>query len=347
MSESLSIVLVTSPIGAHPETDLIDNVIKSFQLVAGLEQCPLVIVCDGVNQIEQGSKTKWKRGRVTERQENNYREYIRRLRDRYERQGSSSRQVTVLELGFRHGFAHSLLQGMRLVQSEYVMAVQHDRAFVSKFSVLPVLDLFNAPQIGTFIKYIGFQSKTNAKTAEQMRTKYGRWCWPYKENGRFYQTETDTTSILYEAQHSEIWLRETDTTSSAEQESWKVQLPATLMPLVFRYDSTHICRTKEYIELIEAECKNGEFIEDSYGHRVLEEMLLEYDPKRNGRYWSPVEHLIKYGTFLYLDREVGPESPMVAHLHGRMFYTSEQRLKNGWPADNNGECQKFSKINFD
>lgn len=48
----LGIVLVTSPIRMHPATDLIDSVISSIDLVEPLRRCPLIVVCDGAQVVE-------------------------------------------------------------------------------------------------------------------------------------------------------------------------------------------------------------------------------------------------------------------------------------------------------
>ena len=48
-----------------------------------------------------------------------------------------------------------------------------------------------------------------------------------------------------------------------------IVLEPQLLPCFMWYDSTHVCRSKELSELIKREVKEGEFIESSYGCRLL------------------------------------------------------------------------------
>lgn len=84
LEKRLSIVLVTSPVAAHPDTRLVDDVIRSFDLVEGLEGCELIIIGDGVKEVEDVKKQKWKQGFVLPDVVGRYDEYMERLRRKYE-----------------------------------------------------------------------------------------------------------------------------------------------------------------------------------------------------------------------------------------------------------------------
>ena len=62
----------------------------------------------------------------------------------------------------------------------------------------------------------------------------------------------------------------------------------------------------------------------------------------NGREtWTPLVHLRKYGMFLWRDPGIGALDPMVMHLHGRCFWTPEERVQKGWPAFRAGGREEF------
>ena len=79
----LSIVLVTSAIPMHPKTDLVDLVIASLDLVSGVKECELIVVCDKMRIIEPDKKINWKSGKISERSQSNYEEYIQNLITKY------------------------------------------------------------------------------------------------------------------------------------------------------------------------------------------------------------------------------------------------------------------------
>merc|ERR1719226_448343 len=76
-----------------------------------------------------------------------------------------------------------------------------------------------------------------------------------------------------------------------------------LIPIMYWYDSTHISRTKEYIELIQRECK----IEQQISKEI-----------ENGL-WSFQYHMDRYGMFMWYDEKIGLDIPMCRHLDGRGF----------------------------
>ena len=62
---------------------MIDLVIASLDLVKGIKECDLIIVCDRMKVIEPDKKTNWKSGKVNIDYQLKYEEYIETLRKKY------------------------------------------------------------------------------------------------------------------------------------------------------------------------------------------------------------------------------------------------------------------------
>ncbi|CAE8646154.1 unnamed protein product, partial [Polarella glacialis] len=270
LADKVSVVLVTSPVGSHPSTQLVEGVISSFDLVAGLSDCPLLVVADGV-KVRPGAP-RWNQGKVDEEALERYLDYIKSLRTLYaavqEPQGRPGRALgsttAVLDpLGRRVNFGHALLEGLKHVETEFVLVVQHDRVFAEPFDLEDALAFFD--EYPDKLRYLGFQT-SDYQTVVQ--SKHGKWA------------------------------------------SCDRPLPAStpgLIPLLMWYDSTHICRTKQYAQLIEKEVKPGEFIESSYGCRLLDQI------KSAGRPDAFLDfdfHMDNFGLFLYHDPKIRSKAPM-------------------------------------
>jgi hypothetical protein len=76
LSSRLGVVIVTSVVKSHPNTELMEKVVASFKRCRGLEACRIIIVCDGARK---GDKYQPKKGRATQEALTNYDEYKRRL----------------------------------------------------------------------------------------------------------------------------------------------------------------------------------------------------------------------------------------------------------------------------
>ena len=62
---------------------MIDLVIASLDLVNGVKECELIVVCDKMRIIEPDKKTNWKSGKVNELSQSKYEEYIQNLIAKY------------------------------------------------------------------------------------------------------------------------------------------------------------------------------------------------------------------------------------------------------------------------
>ena len=62
---------------------MIDLVIASLDLVNGVKECELIVVCDKMRIIEADKKMNWKSGKVNELSQSKYEEYIQNLLAKY------------------------------------------------------------------------------------------------------------------------------------------------------------------------------------------------------------------------------------------------------------------------
>jgi hypothetical protein len=72
-STLVTVVITTSPVKSNPDTDMMEEVVRSFSIVPLLRLCRLIIVCDGFLVGQEGAK--WKPGRVSPSEAKAYEEY--------------------------------------------------------------------------------------------------------------------------------------------------------------------------------------------------------------------------------------------------------------------------------
>eukprot|EP00937_MAST-01D_sp_MAST-1D-sp2_P000485 g485.t1 len=381
--ELLSIVLTTSPIAAHPSTSLVETVLRSFAHVPGLFRCRLVIVCDG---CKVGAKPKYKSGVVTDDAAARYREYIARLRC-LARDGALGRmaaagagldgavggsdsragaggslgfpaaQVHIEELPQRMGFGLAVQAALRLCPPGWGWEAPVERA----------------PPQGTGagagggreavtarhpIRYIGLLSGSTLKYAEKVRSRFG--------------TRLSRRVVQLSSGGGDGDDGGNDDGDGAGGSS------VCLLPLLFWFDKTHICEVEHYhravfcaeYELDDDEAtplgmrrqglrvaagrgyrglcvKRGDFIEDTLGKKMLEE-IQQHGLGRHAR----------YGTWLLLpaaiaDAPSGPAAPALArgeearreasavvirHLNGRKFEERRHARRNHNTQTSHGAC---------
>lgn len=108
------------------------------------------------------------------------------------------------------GFAMSVKAALEMCQTDYAMIVQHDRSFMSPFSELSaLLEVFEKH---AHVRYIGFPTSTTVNH-EHTIDRYG-------------------------------------ITSLSEQSAYiELSDDFILKPLMFWYDSTHVCHVQKYLEI--------------------------------------------------------------------------------------------------
>lgn len=132
---NITVVFTTSPMRSDPELDVLERAFASLSL-AGLEQCPKILMCDhftATNDPPGTKKVNLKAGCLP-------REYVERYHARLAqfKKAEWSNCVQVVELPKWHGFALATQQALKLVQTPLVMIIQHDLAFLRKIDLLPV-----------------------------------------------------------------------------------------------------------------------------------------------------------------------------------------------------------------
>lgn len=334
------------------------------------------------SHVPKSQRVSWKRGQITKLHSDNYHLYMASVRAKY-----ASRGKVIGPLPERVGFGHALLTGLRQVTTEFVLVVQHDRAFVERLEdsmlrknfagfgsanglhdALAYFDLFPG------VRYIGFQSTSTLNYASHVKGRFGAWsnvfnlvygndCEVDCLEAMLRRSHENAPELLSDGRIGEAVPERrrfdgvTRDGCGMGDEGEKIVDPLDagerslhhrLMPLFFWYDSTHVCRTNAYIELIEREVKVGQFPESTYG------MRQEQDLKKIGLGggWSFRGHLENSmkrlegaeavsadgcpavnpaGSFLMVEASLGLRKPITAHLHGRDYWTDAERAERGWP----------------
>lgn len=103
--DRMTVVVTTSPVQSNPNTDMIQALFNSFELVPGLASCNKIVVCDGVVQC---GVNKYRSGQVTEAKRKDYDEYVRVLGDLARRGEAAFANTVVVRLAQRGGFGHAV-----------------------------------------------------------------------------------------------------------------------------------------------------------------------------------------------------------------------------------------------
>ena len=131
LQNKVTVVLVTSPIVSHPNTELIEKVVDSFKLVQDLPSCNLLIMADGVKI----GNFKPKKGSVPEDMVQNYNLYLETLEQKIQESDQESMwsRTELIKLPHHVGFGHAVYHALKMCQTEYVLVVQHDHPFSCTF----------------------------------------------------------------------------------------------------------------------------------------------------------------------------------------------------------------------
>ncbi|CAK0895024.1 unnamed protein product [Prorocentrum cordatum] len=174
LRERLTAVLTTSPVGRHPSTDLLDEVLGSLQLAEGVTGCDMIIVCDGYRSTaadgSEHAAPRYRSGIVDAASAANYEAYKACLRGRERPAEGAVGGLRVLELDSRHGFGFAVKAALELVRTPYVIVLQHDRPFIRRADIPRVVAAMEAdPQR---LKYMGMPTGTTLGHAYHVLSKY-------------------------------------------------------------------------------------------------------------------------------------------------------------------------------
>jgi hypothetical protein len=102
LEKYLTIIITTSAVKCNPDTSMICRVLKSFDLVCGLQKCRKLLVCDGYKLSSEG-EYRFKKGIINQECVQNYKQYIENLKL------LNLSNCTIIEREERCGFARNLL----------------------------------------------------------------------------------------------------------------------------------------------------------------------------------------------------------------------------------------------
>lgn len=130
---------------------------ESFSLVAGLDQCKKIIVCDGYSIIKDEKKEQTKRSIVHQQSADNYEQFIKKIQLKCSQ--GIYRHSTVYVQSANVGFAENISTAINeYVDTEFILIVQHDQLFVRQLSLFPLVECLKRNDA---INYIGFNSDSN------------------------------------------------------------------------------------------------------------------------------------------------------------------------------------------
>jgi hypothetical protein len=170
MRQSLTVIMTTSPIPSNPCTAMLEAVAESLSLVPGLEDCPKIVVCDGVKVKNKKPKASdYRKGCVDVGGQSDYELFIENVQRLAEQQAGILAGSTVLALKERQGFGFAVKAALEAVTTPWVMVVQHDHKFVRAVDLPGILHCMKQnPEV----KYVGLLSGTTTKYQLFTESKY-------------------------------------------------------------------------------------------------------------------------------------------------------------------------------
>ena len=299
LSSLLSVLVVTSPIGVHPSTEVIDQTLASLQLIPELSPCSLFILCDGV-RISLDHLNEYKQGVVTADTADRYTAYKATLLTRY----AAHPTITVHPLPERVGFGYAVHAGLELIHTPFALIVQHDYVFTHAPPIDRLTRLMASHTAGQqAINYIGFLSRPTLNYYAHSKQHYDMQRTPEHQLHSFHDDSTAAAAEVAEGG------------SCAPPRS-----PITLCPLFFWFDKNHLASTRYYRTVVFQQrtwwgVKRGRFIEDTFGQKMSQRIK-----NRGLQAWK------EFGSFLYCpngqDRQI-----TLRHTHGRMYLTAETKSR--------------------
>jgi hypothetical protein len=161
----------------------------------------------------------------------------------------------VIRMYDHFGFAKCVEYGLQRTATPYALKVQHDRVFIEdKVKDVPLMSIFDVLENNPSIRYVGFPTVKSSYEDETQQVKY-----------RIAEILSDCKIDVPLENNSKA--------------------PFELLPLMFWYDSNHLCHVQRYLEIFEPFkyapqqlrkrlsnaslkkllLKRGDFIEDKFG----------------------------------------------------------------------------------
>jgi hypothetical protein len=321
ISESLTVIITTSPTPSAPSTELLDTILDSFH-----KHCPLLLECNVVVVLDTYDRiapvNRLKKGSVTAEGAANYSAYknnVKRLvlkefsgvqsededeqaASLFEEDGEAEygspcmptnftalkilrtgdKRVIFIEPSERLGFGLAVRSALRLVETRYVWVQQHDWDLIVSIPVQSIVEVM-----------------VESDSSEQGPVKYV--CLPSPRMLEYAVSEH--VKRFPSLRKSTAALKRDFPVSSSRH-----TIPLT--PLFFWHDKTHIASTEHYLARVfptRLAMTRGAFIEDHIGQRARNQM-------KEGLF-------NKWACWLYYPD--GGKLQCLRHLHGRTWRGKE------------------------
>ena len=206
----------------------------------------------------------------------------------------------------RHlGFAMAVKLGLSATDTDYAIILQHDRKFCKPVEYLP--QLISAMDSFTNIRYIGFPTSVSSNHFNIVKTKYG-----LEELLKECTIQTHEGNI-------------------------------TLQPLIFWYDSNHLCHVRRYLEIFTPYKSLGNYssdIREYFGLPRIKSMLLKDGDFIEDKFGQLQRNIIISSR---IDREMHVQ---IFRWFGSYLAWQEDGLANIWDSNNfyNKACKEANVV---
>lgn len=227
------------------------------------------------------------------------------------RERYNTERFDIIKCSAHLGFAHAVREGLMRCTTTYALVAQHDRCFCIEFDRLK--DLIDAMEMHEHIRYIGFPTNSNITHDKLLHFNYDL-------------DRLNKPDIKYDLGNNLF-----------------------LQPLVFWFDSQHICHIERYLKIFQPYKTFPRDLFDMVGLRAIKDMLLRPGDFIEDRFGQMQRNLLTslrgqgcsdeillqlfkwYGSYLcwisYNDHPYDVQydtyktttRAMVSHLHGRNF----------------------------
>mmetsp|Transcript_6837 Transcript_6837/g.10826 ORF Transcript_6837/g.10826 Transcript_6837/m.10826 type:complete len:285 (+) Transcript_6837:87-941(+) len=255
VANQITMIVTTSVGPTNPLTVFLEKLMSSYvQHQPELRRCRKIIVCDGENIIdgERYKAVHFRRGVVSEAASARYREYIRNIDELCGQAGDDETNpffnCSTLCLEKRHGFALAVGRALDITKTPYVLVIQHDRSLRKSFGLARILKSLDSFAFRK-VNYVLLGTGTTFNSASKMMGTY----------------KVDVRDSVIKIPNTEMLI----------------------VPLVFWYDSTHVCRTSFYRDFALGshhtnksgritwwKWRTGDFIEDKLGQIMMRRVSL-------------------------------------------------------------------------
>lgn len=353
MDKFLTVIVQTSPLPSHPSTALLEALFRSFDRVESLNECNIIILCDGcvkeppsghieiiedaekVNiRTEKGNKTKtktnYKHGTVSHETANNYQLHLELLQQQMDKQETPftplrNGSIRLLKLPYRHGSAKAIAAAFEIlsIDTPYVLIAQHDNFFVRDVHYLQqLIQYMEIEETKSWLQCVHFPSTATLNYAQKVQRRYSL------DLERFCKGCDD-----------------------------QPQMQGDFIPLIFWYGRTHIARTSYYTEKILSppwhRISCGDHLEEIWGTKQLNEIVeLQKLKEDDALFEAQFKHLhAKYGNYVFFENSGNEQQQeeVLYHVSGRKVHAA-----NVTPADNTvhtpavvGNINSDEKATFD